>query len=149
HVPRLPRVQDRERADREGDRAARGALGGGAGEGRGADDRRGAPRGDQAGARETHGRREPRLCRARGDLRRARRGGAHPPAPGVPRDRDLGARDRGDGVADRAADRAAASRGRRRVSLSPQRREKPPVPWWRWATWWPVLIAAVVVFYVL
>jgi hypothetical protein len=28
-------------------------------------------------------------------------------------------------------------------------RAKPPVPWWRWATWWATLIAADVVFYVL
>jgi hypothetical protein len=26
---------------------------------------------------------------------------------------------------------------------------KPPVPAWRWATWWLILGAAVVVFYVL
>lgn len=26
---------------------------------------------------------------------------------------------------------------------------KPPVPVWRWATWWLILGAAVVVFYVL
>ena len=28
-------------------------------------------------------------------------------------------------------------------------REKPPVPLWRWAVWWTILGAAVVVFYVL
>jgi hypothetical protein len=27
--------------------------------------------------------------------------------------------------------------------------QKPPVPWWRWAIWWVVLAAAIVVFYVL
>ena len=26
---------------------------------------------------------------------------------------------------------------------------KPPVPWWRWASWWCVLGLALVVFYVL
>jgi hypothetical protein len=26
---------------------------------------------------------------------------------------------------------------------------KPPVPWWRWATWWAILVPAMVVFYVL
>ena len=26
---------------------------------------------------------------------------------------------------------------------------KPPVPLWRWAAWWTILAAAVVVFYVL
>ena len=26
---------------------------------------------------------------------------------------------------------------------------KPPVPLWRWAVWWTILAAAVVVFYVL
>jgi hypothetical protein len=26
---------------------------------------------------------------------------------------------------------------------------KPPVPWWRWATWWGFLGLALVVFYVL
>ena len=28
-------------------------------------------------------------------------------------------------------------------------RPKPPVPIWRWALWWSILDAAVVVFYVL
>jgi len=28
-------------------------------------------------------------------------------------------------------------------------RPKPPVPIWRWALWWSILAAAVVVFYVL
>jgi hypothetical protein len=28
-------------------------------------------------------------------------------------------------------------------------RPKPPVPWWRWATWWGLLAVAVVLFYVL
>ena len=28
-------------------------------------------------------------------------------------------------------------------------RPKPPVPWWRWATWWVGLGFALVVFYVL
>jgi hypothetical protein len=27
-------------------------------------------------------------------------------------------------------------------------RPKPPVPWWRWASWWSVLGVAVVLFYV-
>ena len=26
---------------------------------------------------------------------------------------------------------------------------KPPVPWWRWATWWVALGVADVIFYVL
>ena len=26
---------------------------------------------------------------------------------------------------------------------------KPPVPWWRWASWWCVLGVALVLFYVL
>jgi hypothetical protein len=26
---------------------------------------------------------------------------------------------------------------------------KPPVPWWRWAIWWSILGAALVLFYVL
>ena len=26
---------------------------------------------------------------------------------------------------------------------------KPPVPWWRWATWWGILGVALVFFYVL
>jgi len=26
---------------------------------------------------------------------------------------------------------------------------KPPVPWWRWAIWWPTLLAGMFVFYVL
>jgi hypothetical protein len=26
---------------------------------------------------------------------------------------------------------------------------KPPVPLWRWASWWAILVAALVVFYVL
>ena len=26
---------------------------------------------------------------------------------------------------------------------------KPPVPWWRWAMWWSILGAALVLFYVL
>ena len=25
---------------------------------------------------------------------------------------------------------------------------KPPVPLWRWTTWWLILVAAVVIFYV-
>jgi hypothetical protein len=33
--------------------------------------------------------------------------------------------------------------------VSAARRPKPPVPWWRWVTWWGVLAAADVVFYVL
>ena len=33
--------------------------------------------------------------------------------------------------------------------MSVSRPPKPPVPWWRWAMWWPTLIAADVVFYVL
>jgi hypothetical protein len=28
-------------------------------------------------------------------------------------------------------------------------RPKPPVPMWRWAMWWAILGAAVIVFYVL
>ncbi|HKG44376.1 MAG TPA: hypothetical protein VKB10_09065 [Gaiellaceae bacterium] len=28
-------------------------------------------------------------------------------------------------------------------------RPKPPVPRWRWATWWAILGGAVVIFYVL
>jgi hypothetical protein len=28
-------------------------------------------------------------------------------------------------------------------------RPKPPVPLWRWATWWIILAAALVIFYVL
>jgi hypothetical protein len=35
------------------------------------------------------------------------------------------------------------------VSPASQRRPKPPVPWWRWASWWPILVAADIVFYVL
>ena len=27
--------------------------------------------------------------------------------------------------------------------------QKPPVPWWRWATWWPSLFVGMFVFYVL
>jgi len=27
-------------------------------------------------------------------------------------------------------------------------RPKPPVPFWRWATWWAILAAALFVFYV-
>jgi hypothetical protein len=27
-------------------------------------------------------------------------------------------------------------------------RPKPPVPWWRWATWWAALGVALVLFYV-
>jgi hypothetical protein len=26
---------------------------------------------------------------------------------------------------------------------------KPPVPWWRWAYWWPCLFTGIFVFYVL
>jgi hypothetical protein len=26
-------------------------------------------------------------------------------------------------------------------------REKPPVPWWRWASWWCLLAPALVLFY--
>ncbi len=26
---------------------------------------------------------------------------------------------------------------------------KPPVPWWRWATWWVTLGLALVIFYVI
>jgi hypothetical protein len=28
-------------------------------------------------------------------------------------------------------------------------RPKPPVPWWRWATWWIALAIGIVLFYVL
>jgi hypothetical protein len=27
-------------------------------------------------------------------------------------------------------------------------RPKPPVPWWRWTTWWVILGVALVIFYV-
>ena len=46
-------------------------------------------------------------------------------------------------------DRAAAGRGRDAGARSRPVRPKPPVPLWRWATWWAILAAAVVVFYVL
>jgi hypothetical protein len=26
---------------------------------------------------------------------------------------------------------------------------KPPVPWWRWATWWAILAFSLVLFYVI
>ena len=28
-------------------------------------------------------------------------------------------------------------------------KRKPRVPWWRWATWWAILVVADLVFYVL
>ena len=31
----------------------------------------------------------------------------------------------------------------------PAPKSKPPVPLWRWASWWAILAAALVVFYVL
>jgi hypothetical protein len=27
-------------------------------------------------------------------------------------------------------------------------RPKPPVPWWRWAIWWSLLVVALGIFYV-
>ena len=72
------------------------------------------------------------------ELEEAERG---PPAARLPGDRDLGARDRGDRGADHPADRAAAGERRRRRARDrgAAAKPKPPVPWWRWATWWPIL----------
>ena len=33
--------------------------------------------------------------------------------------------------------------------MTPPAAPKPPVPLWRWATWWAILAAALLVFYVL
>ena len=97
-VPRLPRLQDRERPDREGDRAAARALRGRPGEGRRPDDRRERLQEIRRQRAARLGGEPARLRGAGRDLRGARAGRGDPPAAGLPRDRDLRAVDRGDGA---------------------------------------------------
>src|SRR5262249_11774635 len=139
-VPRLSRVEGRERADREGDRAARRALRGRRREDRRADDRRAPPRRDPHGARPADGRRPP-LCEPAGDLRRARVRRRDPPPARMPGDRRLRALDRGDRPADPA--RRPAPRARDAGDVKP----RPKIPLWRWGAWYSLLALALVVFY--
>src|SRR5439155_13443332 len=112
------------------------------------DDRPEPPRRDPPCARARDGRRaEPQLCRAAGDLRRARSGEGDPPPARLSGDRHLRALDRGDGAPHRPHRRGAAGR-ERRPGRSANLNEKPPVPLWRWAMWSVILLFADVVFYV-
>src|SRR5262249_6562478 len=105
------------------------------------DDRSEPARGDPPRARAHHGRAQPAVRRADGDLRGARAGREAAPPPGLPRDRHLGALDRGD-----RAPRAARRRGAdaRRV-----RNEKGSVPFRYWVLWVAMLAVADFLFYVL
>src|SRR5262249_6650010 len=143
--------QGRERAGREGHRAAAGAVRGRPGEGRGADDRPQPPRGDPPRARPRHGcaRPQPAVRGADGDLRGARAGQEAPSPLEVPRHRHLGALDRGDGAPDPPRRRGAGGRGESAGLTVTTRAPKPKIPLWRWGLWWVVLAVGDFIFYVL
>src|SRR2546428_14002907 len=94
------------------------------------------PGGERAGGWGESRRKQPPLRGADGGVRRARRGGCGAEAARLPRDRHLGAVDRGDGAAHPARRREpeGGSRG-----LGGPGKPKPPLPWWGWARWWGVL----------
>ena len=111
-LPRLPRLQDRERAAREGDRAAGRAVHDRPVEGDRPDDRRAAPLGDPRRAHSLDARR-PQVREPRRDLRRARVRRADAPPARLPGARGERALDRGDLAPDHPARRTPPRRSRR------------------------------------
>src|SRR5262249_26219276 len=144
-VPRLPRLQDREHPACPRHRALARAVRGRAREGDRVDDRRRAPGRDPADASAAHGPQHGPVRRAGRDLRRARARPGDPPAARLSGARGLGGLDRGDGSPHHPPRRPAPRGGPGVLKAS----SKEPVPLWRWATWWLVLVLALFVFYVL
>src|SRR5262249_37687647 len=140
-LPRLPRPQGRERAGREGHRAAVRPVRDRPAQGGRPHDRPEPARRDPPGARARDGRPESQLRGAHGDLRRARAGCQAAPAPRLPGDRHLRALDRGDGPPRPARARGAEDGG--------MKNEKGSVPLRYWLLWWALLAVADFTFYVL
>ena len=133
-LPRLPRPEGGERADREGDQAAAGAVRDRPAQDRRPDDRRRAAGRDPRGACAWHGGQEPPVRGDARDLRRAGGGGGGAPPARLPGDRGDRPLDRGDGAPCRPARRPPPARG-----AVPPEQPKPPVPKWRWGLWWTIL----------
>src|SRR5436190_16852145 len=147
-LPRLPRLQGRERPRCEGDRAADRAVRDRPGQSRRRHDRPGPARRDTARARAGDGRARPQpaVRRAGRDLRGARAGEEASPPPPLSGDRHLRAVDRGDGAPHPPRRRGACRRGERAGRAVTA---KPRIPLWRWAIWWLALLIGDFLFYVL